>query len=139
MLFTASLCLHYALDIMKQGLYSSALSELLPKISSLSYLFAESEGVYVAHCLDLDLVATGGNCETAERRLDSLVRAQIRTVASCFNFADLNFKAPERYWDSFYNAKEFKKTKLELEVPPIVVAVEQKVAIPVFMRSALAA
>jgi len=111
------------------------LGELLPKISSLSYLFTEGNGATVAHCLDLDIVATGKDRQTAERRLDALVRAQIRTIATRFNFTDLNFRAPQEYWDAFYDEDEFKKTHLELQVPPIVVAVEQKVAIPVFMRA----
>jgi len=109
--------------------------ELLHKISSLSYLFTDSQGATVAHCLELDLVAAGPDKEIAERRLNSLVRAQIKTVARRFNFADLNFSAPPEYWDRFYEGQEFKKAQLELEVPPIVVAVEQKVAVPVFMRA----
>jgi hypothetical protein len=112
-----------------------AAGELLPKISSLNYLFADGKGTVVAHCLDLDLVATGPDRDTAERRLDTLVRAQIRTIVNQLNFADLNFQAPQEYWDQFYEGEEFKKTKLELDVPPIVVAVEQKVHVPVFMRS----
>ena len=112
-----------------------ALGELLPKISSLSYLFTEGGGTVVAHCLELDLVATGNDRDTAERRLDTLVRAQVRTIVQQFNFADLNFPAPQEYWNQFYEGKEFKKTKLELDVPPLVVAVEQKVNVPVFMRA----
>src|SRR6266849_4274448 len=100
--------------------------ELLSKISSLSYLFREDAGVTIAHCLDLDLVATGENREIAERRLDTLVRAQIKMIVTKLNFADLNFAAPKEYWDQFYDAEEFKKARLELEVPPIFVNVEQK-------------
>jgi hypothetical protein len=113
-----------------------SLGELLPKIKSLSYLFTDSNGASVAHCLDLDLVATGENREIAERRLDNLVRAQIRTISERFNFADLNFSAPPDYWTKFYDGQEFKKAKLELEVPPnFVLPVEQKVYVPVFMRA----
>jgi hypothetical protein len=111
------------------------LGEIIPKISSLSYLFTESEGMTVAHCLDLDLVATGPNRDVAELRLDTLVRAQVKTIVTRLTFADLNFKAPEEYWERFYEGEEFKKAQLELEVPPIVVAVEQKVHVPVFMRA----
>jgi hypothetical protein len=115
---------------------SPSLAELLPKIKSLSYLFTDSEGTSVAHCLDLDLVATGENREVAERRLDNLVRAQIRTISERFNFADLNFSAPPDYWTKFWEGQEFKKARLELDVPPnFVLAVEQKVCVPVFMRA----
>jgi hypothetical protein len=112
------------------------LTDLVPKINSLSYLFNESGGVTVAHCLELDLVATGKDCDTAERRLDVLVRAQVRMIVANLNFAELNFSAPQEYWTEFYEGQEFKKVQLELEVPPIVVSVEQKVAVPVFMRAA---
>lgn len=115
------------------------IGEILPKINSLSYLFSESGGATVGHCLELDLVAVGPNREVVEMRLDSLVRAQIKTIATQFNFADLSFSAPSEFWQQFYEGKEFRKTQLELEVPPIVVAVEQKVAVPVFMRAYAAA
>jgi hypothetical protein len=111
------------------------LGEVLPKIKSLNYLFTDSRGVVVAHCLDLDLVATGKDRDTAEQRLDNLVRAQIKTIVTRMTFADLNFSAPKEYWDRFYEGEEFKKAQLELDVPPIVVAVEQKVHVPVFMRA----
>lgn len=111
------------------------LGELLPKISSLSYLFTDSAGTTVAHCLDLDLVATGPDRDVAEKRLDTLVRAQIKTIVNRLTFADLNFAAPHEYWEKFYEGEEFKKAHLELEVPPIVIAVEQKVHVPVFMRA----
>ena len=114
---------------------SMPLGELVHKISSLNYLFREIEGTTVAHCLDLDLVATGENRETAEKRLDSLVRAQIKTIVNRLNFADLNFAAPKEYWDMFYEGEEFKKARLELEVPPMLVDVAQVTYVPVFMRA----
>lgn len=115
------------------------LGEVLPKISSLSYLFTERGGTSVAHCLNLDIVATGDNRDIAEQRLDNLVRAQVRTIVNRLNFVDLNFSAPQEYWDRFYEGQEFKKAQLELDVPPIIVAVEQKVHVPVFMRALVAA
>jgi len=119
---------------------SMNLGELLPKIRSLSYLFTDDPDATVAHCLELDLVATGANRDVAERRLDTLVRAQIKMIVTRLNFADLTFAAPQEYWDRFYEGEEFKKAQLELEVPPIIVAVQQKVHIPVYMRArALAA
>lgn len=133
---TSIILLTVAQTVVHKGvLQKMPLGELLPKINSLSYLFTESGGMNVAHCLELDLVATATDRDTAEQRLDTLVRCQIKMVANRFNLADLNFSAPQEYWDRFYDAQEFKKAKLELEVPPIVVAVEQKVAVPVFMRT----
>jgi hypothetical protein len=109
--------------------------EVLPKIKSLSYLFTQDGGITVAHCLNLDLVATGKDRDVAEQRLDALVRAQIRTIATRFTFTDLNFSAPQEYWDRFYEGQEFKKVQLELEVPPIILDIEQKMYVPVFMRA----
>jgi|SRR5271170_5841153 hypothetical protein len=109
--------------------------EFLPKIRQLSYLFTDDADVCVAHCLELDLVATGQTRSSAERRLDALVRAQIKMIVAKLNFADLTFAAPQEYWDRFYQGQEFKKAQLELEVPPIIVAVEHKVHVPVFMRA----
>lgn len=108
--------------------------DLLPKIRQLSYLFTDDD-VCIAHCLELDLVATGQTRAVAEKRLDTLVRAQIRMIVAKLNFADLSFAAPQEYWDRFYEGQEFRKAQLELEVPPIFVAVEQKVHVPVYMRA----
>ena len=114
---------------------SMDLGELLPKIRSLSYLFTDGSDATVAHCLELDLVATGTDRDVAEQRLDTLVRAQIKMIVKKMNFSDLTFAAPQDYWDRFYEGQEFKKAQLELEVPPIFVAVQHKVHVPVYMRA----
>jgi hypothetical protein len=109
--------------------------ELLPKIRQLSYLFTDDADTCVAHCLELDLVAVGATRTVAEQRLDTLVRAQIKMIVAKLNFADLTFAAPQDYWDRFYEGQEFKKAQLELEVPPMFVAVQHKVHVPVYMRA----
>lgn len=73
------------------------------KIRVLHYLQSFADDQYVGHCLDLDLVATGPDAETASRRLDAIVKAQVETAIGSGNYALLNTPAPQGYWDRFLN------------------------------------
>ena len=53
----------------------------LTTITELHYLFDTSDGKIVAHCLDLDLMASGDTREEAQKRLTACVEQQI---VSCY-------------------------------------------------------
>jgi hypothetical protein len=103
-----------------------------PILTSLNYLFSHEGGRAVAHCLELDIVASGPDRAQAEDSLDALVLVQI---ASCFrngNWTQLKVKAPFEFWQAIEDAKSLEKRHLEVEVPPIVLPVERHtVALPV--------
>ena len=55
-------------------------------------------GEWVAHCLDLDIVATGADCNGAFEALVGAVEAQIADVRANDNFAHLFMPAPPEAW-----------------------------------------
>jgi hypothetical protein len=105
-------------------------------ITALHYLFSHAErNKVVAHCLDLDLVASGDDVRTAEERLNTLVRVQIGSCYSCGNFGQLRFKAPPEYWEAQNDAKELPRAHLEIEVPPVVLPVDRSEVTLLVFRS----
>jgi hypothetical protein len=107
-----------------------------PILTALNYLFSHEGNKIVAHCLDLDIVTSGKDAQEAEDNLNALVLFQIRSCYLAGNWAQLKFKAPFQYWQALEGAKRLDTVHLEVEVPPVVLPVTRKVALPV-MRSEL--
>lgn len=101
------------------------------QLKSLNYLFSHESGKTIAHCLDLDIVTSGKDREEAERSLDTLVVVQITTCFVNGNFSQLETQAPFEYWQSLTHATRLESKDLEIEVPPVVLPVARKAAIPV--------
>jgi len=96
--------------------------------SQLHYLVHQVDGEYVAHCLDLDLVGTGSDVESAVSQLNDLVRA---VVVFCLGTKRRDVsghcsRAPEEYWEKFqsaYNENEpvIRTLDVSPEVSPVTV------------------
>ena len=109
---------------------NSAIKELLsvPELTYvthlglLHYFLSQSSGKHVAHCLDLDLVATGASRDAAAAKLDNLVKAHIELALSTGQFANLATKAPQSFWNSFADGEPFKLTPavLHIQIPQAV-------------------
>src|SRR5258706_14787597 len=100
----------------------------LPILEGLGYLFTHADGAIIAHCLDLDIVASGVDMAEAEESLNAMVLVQI---ASCFtsgNLRQLLTRAPQSYWDTLDRATLLEHAQLEGEVPPVILPVEKRVA-----------
>jgi hypothetical protein len=105
----------------------SAIKELLaipelvfiPHLGLLHYLLSESEGRHIAHCLDLDLVATGESRERAAAKLDALVKAHIELALATGQFTNLATKAPQIFWNKFADGDPVKlhPARLEIQIP----------------------
>jgi len=95
-------------------------------------LVKEIEDLYVAHCLELDIVATSENSEQVEKDIIDLILAQVDYAFSNNNLAYLYRPAPPELWEEFHACKaviEEKKIKLESTfrksqrfVPPSILA-----------------
>jgi hypothetical protein len=105
-----------------------------PILTALHYLFSHESGKVVAHCLELDIATHGRDLQDAEESLNALVLFQISTCYTAGNFAQLKHKAPFEDWQELEGAKTMDTVHLEVEVPPVVLPVTRKVALPV-MRS----
>lgn len=91
----------------------------LPHLGLLHYLLTKSGDVHTAHCLDLDLVATGETCEKAGDKLDRLVKATIELALATQDFDNLKTTAPQSFWDEFVDGKEIelKPRTLHIKIP----------------------
>jgi hypothetical protein len=97
------------------------LSELvsLPHLDPLHYLLTESEGKHIAHCLDIDLIATGDTREKAAVKLDSLVKAHIELTLATRQYENIATRAPQIYWDQYTegNPVELEPRTLRIQIP----------------------
>lgn len=112
---------------------------LLPHLKLLNYLLSESDGEHIAHCLDLDLVATADTREKAAQKLDWLVKATIELALATQQYANLLTKAPGSFWDEFAtgNTIELEPRTLQIKIPEsvqIVPVADSK--LPIIARAA---
>jgi hypothetical protein len=103
-------------------------------LTALHYLFSHEGARTVAHCLELDIATHGQDVKDAEESLNALVLFQISTCYTAGNFAQLKCKAPFEDWQALEGARPMETVHLEVEIPPVVLPVTRKVALPV-MRS----
>jgi len=91
----------------------------LPHLKLLHYLLSKTAGVHTAHCLDLDLVATGESCEEAAAKLDRLVKATIELAIKTQDLDNLKTTAPQNFWNDFVDGKEIelKPRTLHIKIP----------------------
>ena len=112
-----------------------------PIITALHYLFSHEDGKVVGHCLELDIATHGTSIPEAEESLNALVLYQIGTCYASGNYGQLKCKAPFEYWQALEGARDIGTVHLEIEVPPVVLPITKKIALPVMRaeRAALAA
>src|SRR5579863_5737605 len=117
------------------------LSELvsLPHLDLLHYLLSETEGKHIAHCLDLDLVATADSRKNAAQKLDRLVKATIELALATQQFANLVTRAPQNFWNEFAagNTIELEPKTLQIKIPESVQIVPvSDSTLPILARAA---
>jgi hypothetical protein len=91
----------------------------LPQLDLLHYLLSESNGKHIAHCLDLDLVATADHRKNAAQKLHRLVKATIELALATQQFASLATRAPQNFWNEFAtgNTIELEPKTLQIKIP----------------------
>ena len=60
-----------------------------------------AEGLWVAHCLELDIVATGETSDAAVADIKDLIKAQVSSALSNDNLDYLYHAAPIEVWREF--------------------------------------
>lgn len=85
----------------------------------LNVLCYREDGQDVAHCLEMDLVATAETREAAVRDLVAVVRAHVRYAVEQDNLAHLFKPAPDAYWAKLANAEliDTQEVDLSSELP----------------------
>lgn len=96
------------------------MGELIRQNSDLSLsaniLIKEEDGLFVAHCLELDIVAVGDSMDQAQRECVALICAQIEYAFAHDNLDNLFHPAPPEVWSEFFtctNQHEERRYKLE--------------------------
>ena len=87
---------------------------------------------YVAHCLELDIVATSKDQDQVESDIVNLIKVQVDYAFSNDNLEFLYRPAPSEVWQEFYACKEQIEKKFKIEsvfgeshhrfVPPWIIA-----------------
>lgn len=92
--------------------------EVLKKSNDISFttniLVKKEDGLYVAHCLELDIVAVAETFDEAQREIVSLICAQIDYAFTNDNLDNLFHPAPSEAWQEFYKCKEQVERKYEI-------------------------
>jgi len=78
-------------------------------------LIKNEEGLFVAHCLELDIVATGETVDQARKDIVALICAQVDFAFSNDNLENLYRPAPKEVWEEFFACKERIKKKYKVE------------------------
>ena len=95
-------------------------------------LAKKEEGMVVAHCLELDIVATGNTIKEVKKEMENLILTQVDYAFSDDNLDNLYHPAPVEVWEAFYKCKKqtekrlrlksaFKKKKAPFFVPPVII------------------
>jgi hypothetical protein len=69
-------------------------------------LIEPREGVYVAHCLEMGLVATANSQEDLPSIMQKMIVRQLEFAISNGNPQDIYHAAPQEVWERFKNAAE---------------------------------
>jgi hypothetical protein len=97
---------------------------------SFSILIREDDGLFVAHCLELDIVATGPTLTEAKTCIIDLIRAQLDYAFNNDNLDNLYHPAPREVWQEYYSClhQEQERVRVSEEetldrfVPPLIIA-----------------
>jgi len=86
------------------------MAEKIKKSNEISFsanvLIKEEDGMIVAHCLELDIIAVGTTLKEVQSEIVSLICAQIDYAFSNDNLDNLYHPAPPEMWQEFYRCKE---------------------------------
>ena len=82
---------------------------------SVNILIKEEKDFVSAHCLELDIVATGKSIPEVEQEIISLICAQIDYAFANDNFEYLYHPAPPEVWKDFFSCTEQIENRYKLE------------------------
>jgi len=70
---------------------------------------------FIAHCLELDIVATAESVECVKADIMSLIKAQIEYAFLNDNLDHLFRPAPSEVWEEFYECEEAHEERYDIE------------------------
>jgi hypothetical protein len=66
---------------------------------------------FVAHCLELDIVAVANDLEKVKNEISDLIYNQIKYCFKWDNMEHLYHSAPSKVWDEWFTAEEERKLR----------------------------
>lgn len=85
----------------------------------LNILIKKVDGMYIAHCLELDIVSTGKNLKQVRKDIIDLINAQISYAFANNNLDYLYHSAPQEVWEEFYKCKKYIEEKNKTDMKNI--------------------
>jgi len=73
------------------------------------------QGCYIAHCLELDIVATSKRLREVKRDIINLIDTQVDYSFSNNNLANLYHSAPIEVWQEFYKCKKIEESNKKIK------------------------
>lgn len=78
-------------------------------------LIKKEDDLFIAHCLELDIVATADSPERAQKDLVALICTQIDYAFSNDNLKYLYHPAPPEVWKEFFDCKEASEKRYKID------------------------
>lgn len=78
-------------------------------------LIKKETDIYVAHCLELDIVTTSKYFEQVKSDMADLIKAQVNYAFSNDNLDCLYRPAPSEVWEEFYACKKQIEKKINIK------------------------
>lgn len=95
------------------------MAEVINKTHDISFsvniLIKKEDGLYVAHCLELDIVAVAETPDQVQQEIISLICVQIDYAFTNNNISNLYHPAPQKIWRDFFACKEQMERKYKIE------------------------
>ena len=83
----------------------------------LRILVYREDAYWLAHCLELDIVAEGESPQSATKDLIDLCSLQIKTALAESDSVSIFRPAPAEFWKLFFTAKKKKPSKISRNSP----------------------
>lgn len=93
-----------------------------------NFLTKKEGDIFVAHCMELDIVATAATEDEVNKEIIELVVAQLSYAFANDNLDHLYRPAPSEVWKEFYACKELSEKEINVPqpaegfVPPWIIA-----------------
>ncbi len=102
----------------------------MEKSMTFNILAKKEDNIWVAHCLELDIVATAKTLKTLKKEITDLIITQIDYAFSNNNLNNLYRPASAEIWKEFYDCKKSVEKKIKMKsgfknnsfVPPWIIA-----------------
>ncbi len=88
---------------------------------TVNVLLKKEDKVWLAHCLELDIVASSTRIKDVKKEMGQLIGAQVDYAFSNDNLNNLYHPAPPEVWKEFYSCigkvKEKEEVKKQIKIP----------------------